>query len=152
MSALALFLSAAVLSACPVSHVHYRSYPGVGEGLGGVPWIATSNGAFYGHLFYLEGTPWRLSKPVGAHIFTTVVPRNIHPKVLWIARRKAAAARLVIRGRRLDAPGSFLTRAEGVGADQFPSYVEVPAAGCWRVTISAGSVSGSVVFAAVDRF
>lgn len=60
MSAFAAFLSAAVPSACPVSHVHYRSYPGVGEGLGGVPWIATSNGAIYGHLFYVGGTPWRL--------------------------------------------------------------------------------------------
>lgn len=72
--------------------------------------------------------------------------------MLWIARRKAAAARLVIRGRRLDAPGSFVTRAQNVGQYQFPSYVEIPAAGCWRVTVSAGNVSGSVVFAAVDRF
>jgi hypothetical protein len=152
VSPLAAFLSAAVLSACPVSHVHYRPYPGVDQGLGVVPWIATSNGAFYGHLFYVGGTPWRLSKPVGAHIFTTVVPRNVNPKVLWIARRHTPTARLVIKGRRLDADGSFVSHADNVGAYQFPSYVEIPAAGCWRVTVSVGNVSGSVVFAAVDRF
>lgn len=152
MSALAVFLSSAILASCPASHVHYRPYPGVDRGLGAVPWIATSNGAFYGHLFYVGGTPWRQSKPAGAHIFTTVVHRNVNPKVLWIAQRKGAAPALVVRGRRLDAPGSFVGHAETVGAKQFPSYVEVPAAGCWRVTIRAGSVSGSVVFAAVDRF
>jgi hypothetical protein len=152
MSALAAFLTATVLSACPVSHVHYHAYPGVGQGLGPVPWIATSNGAFYGHLFYVGGTPWARTKPVGAHIFTTVVPRNVNPKVLWIARRKTSLATFLIRGQRLDASGSFVTRSEGVGEYQFPSYVEIPSAGCWRVTVSVGKVSGSVVFAAVDRF
>jgi hypothetical protein len=152
MSALAALISAAVVSACPASHVHYVSYPGIGNGLSGSPWIATSNGAFYGHLFYVGGTPWRLGKPVGAHIFTTVKPRNLHPKVLWISRRGAASGHLVIRGRRLDAPGRFVARNANVGAYQFPSYVEIPAAGCWRVSISSAGVSGSVVFVAVDDF
>jgi hypothetical protein len=152
MSALAALISAAVISACPATHVHYASYPGVGNGLSGGPWIATSNGAFYGHLFYVGGTPWRLSKPAAAHIFTTVKPRNLHPKVLWISRRGAATGHLVIRGRRLDAPGRFVTRTANAGAYQFPSYVEIPAAGCWRVSISTAGVSGSVVFVAVDDF
>ena len=152
MTALAALISAAVVSACPASHVHYVSYPGVGAGLSGVPWIATSNGAFYGHLFYVGGTPWRVSKPVVAHIFTTKKKRNLHPKVLWISRRGAATGHLVIRGRRLDAPGMFVTRNANGGGYQFPSYVEIPTAGCWRVTISSASVSGSVVFVAVDDF
>jgi hypothetical protein len=152
MSALAALISAAVISGCPATHVHYASYPGVGNGLSGGPWIATSNGAFYGHLFYVGGTPWRLSKPAVAHIFTTVKPRNLHPKVLWISRRGAATGHLVIRGRRLDAPGRFVTRTANAGAYQFPSHVEIPAAGCWRVSISTAGVSGSVVFVAVDDF
>jgi hypothetical protein len=149
---LAAFLAAAVLSTCPVSHVHYRPYPGVGRGLAPVPWIATSNGAFYGHLFYYGGTPWRRSRPVGARIFTTVVQRSVNPKVLWISRRGARTGRLLIRGRRLDRPGSFSWRQSYRSGYQFPSYVEIPAAGCWRVTVSSGGSSGSVVFAAVDRF
>lgn len=152
MTALAALISAAVVSACPASHVHYVSYSGVGAGLSGVPWIATANGAFYGHLFYVGGTPWRLSKPVGAHIFTIARPRNLHPKVLWISRRGAATGHLVIRGRRLDAPGTFVKRNANGGAYQFPSYVEIPTAGCWRVSVSSAGVSGSVVFMAVDDF
>lgn len=152
MTALATLLSAAIVAACPASHVHYVSYPAVGQGLSDVPWIETSNGAFYGHLFYVGGTPWRFSKPVGAHIFTIAKPRNVHPKVLWISRRGAASGHLVIRGRRLDAPGSFVTRNANPGGYQFPSYVEIPTAGCWRVTVSSAGVSGSVVFVAVDDF
>ena len=152
MSLLAAFLSALVLSSCPVSHVHYRPYLGVGQGLGGVPWIETSNGAFYGHLFYFGGTPWARTKPLGARIFTTVVRRRISPKVLWISRRGAHTGHLVIRGRRLDGPGEFTWRQSYRSGYQFPSYVEIPAAGCWRVTVSSAGLSGSVVFAAVDTF
>jgi hypothetical protein len=149
---LAAFLTAAVLSSCPVSHVHYRPYAGVAQGLGPVPWIETSNGAFYGHLFYYGGTPWQRSGLVGARIFTTGVRRRVNPKVLWISRRGARTGRLLIRGRRLDAAGSFAWRQSYRSGYQFPSYVEVPAPGCWRVTVSSGGSSGSVVFAAVDRF
>jgi hypothetical protein len=152
VSALAALLSAAVLSACPASHVHYSSYPGVGQGLANVPWIETSNGAFYGHLFYVGATPWRRTKPVGAHIFTTAKPRNFNPKVLWISRRGAASGHLVIRGRRLDALGAFVTGSPNPSGYQFPSYVEIPTAGCWRVSVSSAGVSGSVVFVAVDDF
>jgi hypothetical protein len=149
VTALATLISAAVLASCPVSHVHYRSYPGVGAGLAGVPWVATSNGAFYGHLFYLGGTPWGRSSPVGAHIFTTVVRRKVHPKVLWIARRRPATS-VLLRGRRIDGRGSF--SSTWPGSMQTPSYVEIPSAGCWRVTITEGRSSGSVVFVAVDHF
>ena len=145
-------LGATAIPQCHAAPVHYRAYPGVGQGLASVPWIATSNGAFYGHLFYVEGTPWLRSKPRGVRIFTTVVKRRIAPKVLWISRRGARTGRLVIHGRRLDALGSFTWRQSYRSGYQFPSYVEIPAAGCWRVTVSSGGSSGSVVFDAVDRF
>jgi hypothetical protein len=77
----------------------------------------------------------------------------VNPKVLWLARRPTSAATISIVGRRLDAPGRFAaTRPRALGGiAQYPSYVEVPAAGCWRVTISASALRGSVVFAAYDR-
>jgi hypothetical protein len=152
MTALAMFLAATVTSICPMSHVHYASYPHVGTGLDGIPWIETSNHSFYAHPFYWGAMPWAKERTVGARIFTTVERRRIHPKVLWIARRQAGTT-LVIRGRRLDAPGAFsstVPRAFGK-PPQFPSYLSVPAAGCWRVTVRSGTLSGSVVLAAVDR-
>jgi len=152
VSPIVTLLGAVAVAPCHATQVHYRAYPGIGAGLAPVPWIATSNGAFYGHLFYFEGTPWRLSKPRRARIFTTVVRRRVAPKVLWISRRGARTGRLVIHGRRLDALGAFTWRESYRSGYQFPSYVEIPAAGCWRVTVSSGGSSGSVVFDASDRF
>jgi hypothetical protein len=152
MTALATFLAATMTSMCPVSHVHYASYPGVMGSLGGIPWLETSNHTFYAHPFYWGSTPWAKERRTGARIFTTVEHRNANPKVLWIARSNRVASTLSIRGRRLDAPGSFSStfrRAFG-SPPQFPSYVLVPAPGCWRVTVTSGKAAGSVVFAAVN--
>jgi hypothetical protein len=152
MMALASFLAAAAISVCPVSHVHYVAYPGVTGGLGGVPWLETSNHSFYAHPFYWGSTPWAKERRTGARIFTTVERRSVNPKVLWIARTTRVGSTLSIRGRRLDAPGSFsstVRRAFGA-PPQFPSYVSVPAPGCWRVTVRSGKTVGSVVFAAVN--
>jgi hypothetical protein len=132
--------------------VHYTPYRGVPQGLGPIPWIATSNGAFYGHLFYVEGTPWRRTQPIAAHIFTTDVHAGINPKVLWLSRHGSHLGHVVVRGRQLDGPGTFVWRSASASAYQFPSYVPVPSAGCWRVTVSSGGLGGSVVFAAVDTF
>jgi len=136
-------------SSCPMSHVHYKPYAGVEQGLGPVPWIsAAPTGSFKGHLFYYGGTPWAREKRLGARIFTTRRPRNVNPKVLWITRARGYGLKLFIRGERLDAPGSFSASYNGWG--DYPSYVEVPRAGCWRVTVKSGKVSGRVVFSATD--
>ncbi|MGH3002335.1 MAG: hypothetical protein ACRDM1_06700 [Gaiellaceae bacterium] len=149
MTALALFFAAAI---CPVSHVHYTPAPGESGGLRSVPWVEASNGAFRAHLFYYGATPWAKSKKLGARIFTTRVKRSVNPKVLWIPRRVSGARTMLIRGRRLDASGSFTKSEHVVSGGAFASYVLVPQPGCWRVTVSSGTLSGSVVFAAVDRF
>ena len=150
---IAPLLAAALAFACHPAAVRTGAYAGEQAGLHAVPWVATSNGAFAGHLFYWGGTRFGRGGARTASILTVGASRRINPKVLWIARERTASPTLTIAGRRLDAPGSFRTtrpRADGPLA-QFPSYVEIPAAGCWRVTVSAGSLSGSVVFAAYDR-
>jgi hypothetical protein len=140
---------------CPVSHVHYAPDRAADRGLQPIPWLASAPaGAFHAHLFFYGGTPWARKQLVGARIFTTVKRRAINPKVLWTTRRPGAGATLLITGRRLDKPGRFSSRyprASG-GSIQFPSYVEVPEAGCWRVTIRSGTVTGAVTFAAVDSY
>jgi hypothetical protein len=150
---IAPLLAAALAFTCPATAVRMNAYAGEQGGLRGVPWVATSNGTFAGHLFYWGGTRFGHAGLRTASIFTTRIERRVNPKVLWIARKKTASPTLSIVGRRLDAPGSFRStrpRAEGPLA-QFPSYVEIPTAGCWRVTVGADSLRGSVVFAAYDR-
>jgi hypothetical protein len=134
---------------CPMSHVHYVPFPGEQSGLRPLPWIATApDGRFKAYLFFYPNTAWGRRKLLGARIFTIRKPRNINPKVLWSTRVHGYDLELSISGQRLDAPGSFQKTYDGFG--DYPSYVEVPAPGCWRVTVTTGSVSGSVVFSATD--
>src|SRR5262245_38065559 len=136
---------------CPMSHVHYVAYPGVEQGLDQVPWVQSSrSGRFRAHLFFYDPTrfAWAKDHLLGARIFTTRRSRAINPKVLWITRTKGYGRMLKIRGQRLDAVGSFSGTYPGFG--DYPSYVNVPEPGCWRVTVTTGRVSGSVVFAATD--
>lgn len=134
---------------CAATTVQYRPAPsGAPAGVGG-PWVASTNSAFRGYLFYLGATRWARTKPHGARIFTTKAQERIYPKVLWLALGRSTAA-ISIRGIRLDHRGSFTSRYPGVGGRQYPSYVEVPTAGCWRVSVSSGSLHGSVTFVATD--
>ena len=93
-------------------------------------------------------TSWGRKHLLGARIFTIRKPRNVNPKVLWSTRLHGYNLKLQMHGQRLDAPGSFSKTWNGFG--DYPSYVEVPMPGCWRVTVSTGPVSGSVVFSATD--
>jgi hypothetical protein len=153
-SAGALGLSAAEADstgdACPMSHVLYRPSAGVdAQGLRSLPWIISAPaGRFTAHLFFYASVPWRNQHLLGARIFTTRKPRNVNPKVLWITRTPGYSQTLTMRGQRLDAPGSFTTTYRGFG--DYPSYVNVPAPGCWRVTVTSGHATGSVVFSATD--
>lgn len=137
-------------AACAATPVHYDpAASGAPRGVGG-PWIATTNSAFRGYLFYVGATRWARTKPHGAQIFTTKAQERVQPKVLWLALGNARTS-ISIRGMRLDRPGSFTSKWPGVGGRQYPSYVEVPTAGCWRVSVSSGSQHGSVTFVASDR-
>ena len=138
---------------CPVSHVHYGLDQSVSDGLRSIPWIAAApSGTFHAHLFFYGATPWPRLRVVGARIFTTVKRRAISPKVLWTPLRDGVGSALVILGKRLDKPGSFSSRYPRASGDQFPSFVSVPAAGCWRVTVRTGNLVGRVTFVAVDTF
>ena len=135
--------------ACRAAAVHYRAVPAP-RGVPGLPWVATTNAAFRGYLFYWGGTRWAHSRTRRARIFPAKTHVRVSPKVLWIALRRSSAT-VAITGRRLDGAGWFTARYPAAsGGGQFPSYVIVPSAGCWRVTVRSGSLHGSVTFAASD--
>jgi hypothetical protein len=138
---------------CPVSHVRYGPDPAAAGGLRSIPWITTAPGStFHAYLFYYGATPWPRERRVGARIFTTVKARNVNPKVLWVPQKRGAGRTISISGARLDADGRFSSRYLRASGNQFPSYVEVPAAGCWRVTVRTGQLVGKVTFIAVDTY
>ena len=80
-------------------------------------------------------------------------------KILWVFLGRSAKGRggvqLVVRGRRLDKPGSFRQAFAAVfysgqqGAPSYASIVDVPTAGCWRLQLSTGTLRSSVLFQAV---
>jgi hypothetical protein len=116
-----------------------------------MPWVAAApRGTFVGHLFYYNSVPWGRQRLDGAQIFTTVQSHPVNPKILWVwlPARKGYRPTLTIRGERLDAPGSFSGSYQGWR--DYPSFVDVPEAGCWRITVSTGNLSGRVVFSATD--
>jgi hypothetical protein len=135
---------------CQASAIHYRRVSGTPRGVAGVPWIASTNSAFRGYLFYFGATRWARTQPMDVRIFTTKAHMRVHPKVLWVALARSGSS-LAITGTQLDGPGSFAAHyPAAIGGGQFPSYVSVPASGCWRVTVRSGSLRGSVTFIATD--
>lgn len=136
---------------CEATAVHYKPYRGVENGLAPIPWIAASptSAGLVGHLFYYDGfNTWKRRQLPRLHIYTGGQdPKGrITMKILWELRRGSAPG-LSIRGKRLDGAGSFSQRQQG--SVQFPSIVQVPQAGCWRLTLTAGKVVGRVTVIAV---
>jgi hypothetical protein len=148
--AIAVPAHGATHASCPATRVQYGKDTTVGGGLRPIPWLVA--GPFHAHLFFYGATPWPRQRLAGAHIFTTVKKRNVNPKILWTLGRPVGQPTLAIKGTRLDAPGHFTGTATRVSGNQFPSYVEVPRAGCWRVDVTSGTQHGSVTFVAVDKF
>jgi hypothetical protein len=138
-------------TACPATAVHYRNAKGPPRGVAGVPWVASTNSAFRGYLFYWGGTRWLRTRPSKVQIFTTNAHVKVNPKVLWVALRHAGAS-LSIRGTRLDDSGFFTADyPAAIGGGQFPSYISVPTSGCWRVTLRSANLHGTVTFRATDK-
>jgi hypothetical protein len=144
---------------CRPARVHRPPYPGRGKGLDGLPWIAgrpRSTG--------LVGLVWFFSpewNPTGrARIWAGGrAPDGANTKMLWVFLGDEAADRagddLRVVGRRLDGPGRFSDSFAGVGyegSDGAPSYasiIDIPRPGCWRLTLTTGSLRATVDMRAI---
>ena len=146
---------------CDSARVNYTRYPGGDSRLGGLPWVRGEprSVGLVGLLWYWPET-WHRRQLRSARIFTGgVAPAGYSTKILWVFLGRAATGRggprLVVRGRRLDRPGSFEQEFAAVayngqqGAPSYASIVDVPSAGCWRLRLSTGTLRANVVFQAV---
>lgn len=145
--------AASSASQCDATRVHYRPYKGMEAGLSPIPWIAASptSTGLVGHLFYYDGLNlWKRKRLPRLHIYSggQSPDGRISMKVLWELRRGSAMV-LRVQGTRLDGSGSFSERLPSTGATQFPSIINVPTPGCWRVTLKAGRTTGHVSVLAV---
>jgi hypothetical protein len=140
---------------CETTLVHYRPYQGAQPGLAQLAWIAASpvSNGVVGHLFYYDRlNVWRLKRLPRLRIYSggQSPDGRISMKILWELRRGEAASMLVL-GKKLDRSRSFSQQlSPAVGSrTQFPSIIDLPTPGCWRLTLKTGKTTGRVVFLAV---
>jgi hypothetical protein len=146
--------AAATAVPCEPPSVHHTPYPGHGKGLDGLPWIA-GRPADAG----LVGLLWYGSHARDARIWAGgKAPDGANTKILWFflgrSAKDLADATLHVSGRRLDGPGKFSDSFSGVGyeGDDAPSYasiIDIPRPGCWRLTLTTGSLRATVDMRAV---
>jgi hypothetical protein len=139
----AAWLAALALAGCPATTVHYGAAPG------GTPWVAS--GAITGRLFAYGGRTLmdgRVNSSDGLVLYTHGRTPSGATKILWVVRKRFGPT-LTLRATRLDGPGTFMQRFTH-GGGQFPSIVDVPQAGCWRLSLRTGTVRATFVVQAVD--
>jgi hypothetical protein len=131
------------------ARVHQESNPLLGT-LGRSRWVAGSprTSGLIGVLFGGEVVNGRLAVYAGG-----VNPGTRgNEKILWIvSRRKRAGSRLVISGRKDGATAITYRRRFGVaGSPQVPGYnypsiLDLPVPGCWKLTLRTGKVAATVI-------
>lgn len=95
--------------------------------------------------------PWAVGKPpvvVGVMFATELVAKGQRPdgsanKILWLTEAPISSPQLTLRAQPADAatPVVNLRLARAEGQQQFPSIVDLPTPGCWRINVSWGAGS-----------
>jgi hypothetical protein len=138
---------------CAAARVDYRPFTGRGvdADLGRLPRVSAGarRDRLDGFLFYYASAPWAKEGLAAARIYAGGQdPGGAYAmKILWRAFGHLRTRWLLVSGRRLDAAGSFQQGFRGYG--YFPSIVEIPAPGCWRLDIRAGTGRWALTFLAV---
>jgi hypothetical protein len=105
------------------------------------------------------GWSWQTSDGRALLYAGGVGPGEVNMKVPWWVKRRWGSS-LTVSGRRIGAPGSFrqtFPAALGFSSHPpgylavFPSIVDVPTAGCWRLRVSTGKLAGVLVVKVIAR-
>jgi hypothetical protein len=142
-------------ASCAASMVHYLPYPGAEPGLAQLPSIAASpiTTGIVGRLFYYDNrNVWKQRQLPRVRIYSggQSPDGRLSMKILWQTQRSVGVL-LHVQGHRLDGAGSFSEQLSPTASNarQFPSIVDVPTAGCWRLTLAVGTTTGRVTVIAV---
>jgi hypothetical protein len=138
---------------CGATTVHYRLHEGEGPGLAQLPWIAASPSSIglVGYLFYYDSkNPWKRRRLSTLRMYSggESPDGRLSMKILWEVREGSVPPPLLeVLATRIDGPGSSLQQLPSTSSDasQFPSIIDLPAPGCWRLTLRAGATTGHVV-------
>jgi hypothetical protein len=130
------------------ARVHQEPNPVLGT-LSGGPWIAGSprTSGLVGYLFGGEVVDGRVAVYTGGLNPGT----RTSEKILWIVpRRKRVGPRLAISGRKDGSTAvTYRRRLAEASTDQtphhlFPSVLDLPVPGCWKLTLRTAKISATV--------
>lgn len=133
-------------SDCPSTPVHYT---GVGSGgLANIPWVRLGPTG-HAYLFYYGPAlaDGRVNQSAGVVVYTGGGTANVSTKILWAPSRSSANA--ILRGVQLDGNGQFTQRLKASGR-AFPSIVDLPTPGCWKLALRVGASQMTIIASAVD--
>jgi hypothetical protein len=131
---------------CSASPVRYDA--GGTGGLSTIPWVTLGKaGRAYLFFYGAELADGRVNQSLSVVIYTGGGTSAFSTKILWAPTHPGRGA--VVTATRLDEPGSFTQQLSASGR-AFPSIVNVPTAGCWRLTLRTGKTRASMVVNAVD--
>jgi hypothetical protein len=72
-----------------------------------------------------------------------IMPDGAATKILWLVTGKGAKRVLHISGQNLIGKETMRATFPSAGTG-FPSIIDIPAAGCWRLTLKSRTVTGQV--------
>jgi hypothetical protein len=141
--------------ACAPTPIHYEPLARSGA-LRGMPWVQGTprRRGVFGVLFGYHAELGTLF----AFYTHGVSPRGSAEKVLWIVRNRNASGQIEIRGRELGGAGTFRQRfsevhdasAQPAKGREYASIIDLPSAGCWRLTVDLGVTRATLDILAVD--
>ena len=142
---------------CAATTVHYGPNEGAQAGLAQLPWIAASPSStgVVGHLFYYDrSNVWKMERLLRLRMYSggQSPDGRVNMKILReLLDRGASPPILDLQAKRLDGSGSFSQELPSTSSDaqQFPSIIDVPEPGCWRLTLKAGTTAGHVTIVVV---
>jgi hypothetical protein len=143
---------AAAAALCAATPVHAAPFPGVEPGLAQLTWVqaGTKRARITGFLFGYDRRLVEERAPRFALWANGAAPEGWATKVLWRIPVGRGERELVIRGTSLDGGGTFEQRSLRAGGGAgYPSIVDLPSAGCWRLDVRTGGVKARFVVKAV---
>ncbi len=132
--------------ACSASRVRYDT-GGAGV-LANIPWVKLGKaGNAYLFFYRTELADGRVNRSSGVVMYTGGATASASIKVLWAPTHPKRVA--LLKGTQLDGDGEFTERLSASGST-FPSIINVPIAGCWKLTLRTGTRRATMVVHAVD--
>jgi hypothetical protein len=134
-----------MIADCPATPVHTGVLRNASPSLSSVPWVYGSPG-IAGFVFGVRHGATALELPTNGEWADGQTA-----KVLWWARKRTNARVVVVRGTSFDGGGTFLEKARAaLSGGGYPSLVDIPSEGCWRLDVTLGKLHAHVTVRAVS--